>query len=188
MTNSQPAFGELAEPNPTAPRRKNFLPFNPPTFFSLPSIVYFLYNIFTKDINVRRAAKNRRGSRDRIFLPRSECRRPRVSAEPSRKIAFTFSDFVRAGFFLLKWKENFFAGFCSERAGRRDWPLSVFARTARHSSPQPPPAEPSSRGRENFLTATLFLKFPKMSAKNFLKKSRLFIKPSKIVFGFALTE
>ncbi|MBI3685640.1 hypothetical protein HY250_04505 [Candidatus Azambacteria bacterium] len=37
----------------------------------------------------------------------------------------------------------------SRRRGSAD-----FARTARHSSPQPPPAEPSSHGRANFLVAT----------------------------------
>jgi hypothetical protein len=36
-----------------------------------------------------------------------------------KKVFFTIFYFARARFFLLKGKENFFAGLCSERAGRR---------------------------------------------------------------------
>jgi len=35
----------------------------------------------------------------------------------SQQKSFLCFSFARAGFFLLKRKENFFAGFCSERAG-----------------------------------------------------------------------
>jgi len=38
-------------------------------------------------------------------------------ATPQKNTLCSFH-FARAGFFLLKGKENFFAGFCSERAGR----------------------------------------------------------------------
>jgi len=41
---------------------------------------------------------------------------------------------VRARFFLLKGKENFFAGLCSERAGRRGGNAR-----ARRNSPLNPP-------------------------------------------------
>jgi len=46
----------------------------------------------------------------RKFLPasRSKSRRPRISAEPSRKIAFTFLDFARTDF--LEGKGNFLRG------------------------------------------------------------------------------
>jgi len=50
-----------------------------------------------------------------------------------------FSRFARPRFFLLKGKENFFAGFCSERAGRRDF---ASARARRNSPPTPPSASP----------------------------------------------
>jgi len=56
---------------------------------------------------------------------------PRVSAEPSRKIAFTFFDFARARFFLLKGKAIFLRGVPSHgtAAGRSDWNFSeIFAK------------------------------------------------------------
>ena len=64
-------------------------------------------------------------------------RRRSLALATQQKSFLCISDFARAGFFLLKGKENFFAGFCSQRAGRRDWPL-FFARTRRNSPPTPP--------------------------------------------------
>ena len=57
-------------------------------------------------------------------------RRSLPLAAPQKNTLCSFH-FARAGFFLLKGKENFFAGFCSERAWRRAWPL-FFARTRRN--------------------------------------------------------
>ena len=45
--------------------------------------------------------------------------------------------FGRTKFFLLKGKQNFFAGLCSERVGRRGWLLILFARAWRDSPPTP---------------------------------------------------
>src|SRR3990167_7300767 len=47
--------------------------------------------------------------------------------------------FARARFFLLKGKENFFAGFCSERAG---WRGFASARARRNSPHTPLPPRP----------------------------------------------
>jgi len=62
-------------------------------------------------------------------------RRRSLPLAAQQKSFLCISDFVRAGFFLLKGKENFFAGLCSDRARRRGWPLFYFAR-ARRNSPQ----------------------------------------------------
>ena len=61
---------------------------------------------------------------------RKSARRRSLPLATQQKSFLCVSDFARARFFLLKGKENFFAGFCSERAGRRAWPL-FFARTRR---------------------------------------------------------
>src|SRR3989344_1911003 len=68
-------------------------------------------------------------------------RRHSLTLATPQKSFLRIFDFARARFFLprlrrgfggqVKGKENFFAGFCSERAGRRGF----CARTARHSSP-----------------------------------------------------
>ena len=64
----------------------------------------------------------------------------------SQQKSFLCFSFARAGFFLLKGKENFFAGFCSQRAGRRDWPL-FFEREWRNSPHTPLPPFPFGDGR-----------------------------------------
>jgi len=69
-------------------------------------------------------------------------RRRSLPLATQQKSFLCFSWFAHAGFFLLKGKENFFAGFCSQRAGRRAWPL-LFARTRRNSLHTPPSASPS---------------------------------------------
>jgi len=46
-------------------------------------------------------------------------RRRSLMLATQQKSFLCISDFARPRFFLLKGKENFFAGFCSERAGRR---------------------------------------------------------------------
>ena len=51
--------------------------------------------------------------------PRKPARRRSLSLATQQKSFLRFSWFARAGFLFLKGKENFFAGFCSERAGRR---------------------------------------------------------------------
>jgi hypothetical protein len=51
--------------------------------------------------------------------PRKPARRRSLSLATQQKSFLRISDFARAGFFLLKGKENFFAGFCSQRAGGR---------------------------------------------------------------------
>jgi len=56
-----------------------------------------------------------------------------------RKILDTTFYFARARFFLLKGKENFFAGLCSERAGRRGF---ASARARRNSPHTPLPPRP----------------------------------------------
>src|SRR3989344_463819 len=89
-------------------------------------------------------------------------RRRSLPLASQQKSFLYVSDFARAGFFLPrlrrdfggqgKGKENFFAGFCSQRAGRLDWPL-FFART-RRNSPHPPSAV-FLRGRTGFLAAAI---------------------------------
>ncbi len=67
-------------------------------------------------------------------------RRRSLTLASQQKSFLCISDFARARFFLLKGKGIFLLGSALTR-GRR---ATIFARTARHSSPQPPPAEPSS--------------------------------------------
>ena len=69
--------------------------------------------------------------------PRKPARRRSLPLATQQKSFLCISDFERARFFLLKGKENFFAGFCSLRAERRAWPL-FFARTPRNSPPHTP--------------------------------------------------
>ena len=69
-----------------------------------------------------------------------------------------FSRFARPRFFLLKGKENFFAGFCSERAGRRGRPL-FFARARRNSPHTPLPPCPRL-GRRIFLRGDFYFFLP----------------------------
>jgi hypothetical protein len=85
--------------------------------------------------------------------PRKPARRRSLQLATQQKSFLCISDFARAGFFLLKGKENFFVGFCSERAGRRGWPL-FFART-RRNSPHTLPffSAVFLRGRTEFLAA-----------------------------------
>ena len=83
-------------------------------------------------------------------------RRRSLTLATPKKNFVRISDFARARFFLLKGKQNFSLVSCSGRAGWRDWPLFDFARTARHSSPQPPFAV-FLRGRTGFLASLLFL-------------------------------
>src|SRR3989344_3328742 len=83
-------------------------------------------------------------------------RRSLTLAAPQKNTPCSFH-FARAGlvvslsnpFFLLKGKENFFAGFCSQRARRRGWPL-FFARTRRNSPPTPLPPFPCGDGRDSW--------------------------------------
>ena len=79
--------------------------------------------------------------------PRKQARRRSLPLATQQKSFLCISDFARAGFFLLKGKENFFAGFCSQRAGRRDWPL-FFARTRRNSPHTPLPPCSCGDGRK----------------------------------------
>ena len=78
---------------------------------------------------------------------RKPARRRSLPLATQQKSFLCISDFARTGFFLLKGKENFFAGFCSERAGRRDWPL-FFARTRRNSPHTPLPPCSCGDGRD----------------------------------------
>jgi len=64
----------------------------------------------------------------------------------SQQKSFLCFSFARAEFFLLKGKENFFAGFCSLRAGRR----GSNARARRNSPHTPLPPRPRFGG-EKFL-------------------------------------
>ncbi|MFH1145902.1 MAG: hypothetical protein V1707_02990 [bacterium] len=59
-----------------------------------------------------------------------------------KKVFFAIFYFVPARFFLLKEKENFFAGFCSERAERRGF---ASARARRNSPHTPLPPRPCVR-------------------------------------------
>ena len=59
--------------------------------------------------------------------------------------------FAHARFFLLKGKENFFAGFCSERAGRRGF---ASARARRNSPHAPLPPRPRFGYRRNLYFAS----------------------------------
>ena len=65
----------------------------------------------------------------------------RASADTKEKCLLLFG-FARARFFLNMERTFFFGVLPSKFSGR--WRGYSFARTARHSSPQPPPAEPSS--------------------------------------------
>ena len=56
-----------------------------------------------------------------------------------KKVFFAIFYFARPRFFLLKGKENFFAGLCSERAGRRGF---ASARARRNSPHTPLPPRP----------------------------------------------
>ena len=86
-------------------------------------------------------------------------RRSLTLAAPQKNTPCSFH-FARAGlvvslsnpFFLLKGKENFFAGFCSQRARRRGWPL-FFARTRRNSPHTPLPPRPRFSRRRNLYFA-----------------------------------
>ena len=64
---------------------------------------------------------------------------PLASLAVQQKSFLRFFYFARADFFLLKGKENFFAGFCSERAGRRGF---ASARARRNSPHTPLPPRP----------------------------------------------
>ncbi|MDE2439281.1 MAG: hypothetical protein KGN01_07880 [Patescibacteria group bacterium] len=66
----------------------------------------------------------------------------------SQQKSFLCFSFARAGFSLLKGKENFFAGFCSERAGRRGCPQFDFARARRNSPHTPLPPRPRFGGEK----------------------------------------
>ena len=59
-----------------------------------------------------------------------------------KKVFFAIYYFARARFFLLKGKENFFAGLCSCRAGRRGF---ASARARRNSPHTPLPPRPRFR-------------------------------------------
>ena len=65
-------------------------------------------------------------------------RRSLTLATPQKSFLHIFY-FARARFFLLKGKENFFAGLCSERAGRRGF---ASARARRNSPHTPLPPRP----------------------------------------------
>src|SRR3989338_5331383 len=75
---------------------------------------------------------------------------------------FFFFLFSGTFFFLLKGKKNYFAGFCSERAGRRGCSLFVFARAWRNSPQTPLPPRP--RGDDSFFRRNLRLYFAKQNA------------------------
>ena len=104
--------------------------------------------------------------------PRKPARRCSLPLATPQKSFLCISDFARAGFFLprlrrparpfrsgtgggsggqVKGKENFFAGLCSERAGRRAWPL-FFARTRRNSPHTPLPPCSCGDGRKFWRT------------------------------------
>ena len=70
-------------------------------------------------------------------------RRSLTLAIPQKSFLHIFY-FSPARFFLLKGKENFFAGFCSERAGRRGF---ASARARRNSPHTPLPPRPRFRRR-----------------------------------------
>ena len=72
---------------------------------------------------------------------------PRRRSLFRKKVFFAIFDFARARFFLLKGKENFFAGLCPERAGRRGF---ASARARRNSPHTPLPLHPRL-GWQNFL-------------------------------------
>ena len=71
-----------------------------------------------------------------------------------KKVFFAIFYFARARFFLLKGKENFFAGLCSERAGRRGF---ASARARRNSPHTPFPPRPRFGRRRNLRLCTLIL-------------------------------
>ena len=73
-------------------------------------------------------------------------RRSLTLATPQKSFLHIFY-FARPRFFLLKGKENFFAGLCSERAGRRGF---ASARARRNSPHTPLPPRPRL-GWRNFL-------------------------------------
>jgi len=87
--------------------------------------------------------------REPILSERTDAppRRRSLPLATQQKSFLYISDFARAGFFLLKGQENFFAGFCSERAGRRGF---ASARARRNSPHTPLPPRPRFGG-EKFL-------------------------------------
>src|SRR3989344_701821 len=113
--------------------------------------------------------------------PRKPARRRSLPLATQQKSFLRISDFARAVFFLLKGKENFFAGFCSQRAGRRAWPL-FFARTRRNSPHTPLPPFPCSDGR-NFWRRQISFPCPTTRARKSLRNS-LYLQ--FVIFGVAL--
>ena len=101
--------------------------------------------------------------------PRKPARRRSLALATQQKSFLCISDFARAGFFLLKGKENFFAGFCSERAGRRGWPL-FFAREWRNSPHTPLPPCSCGDGRD-FWRRLISFPCPTTRARKSLRNS-----------------
>lgn len=74
-------------------------------------------------------------------------------AVPQKKFSSQFFILRAPDFFFLKGKENFFAGLCSERAGRRG-----FTRLGRGGiPPTPPSAAPSLGLAENFAAGLIII-------------------------------
>ena len=89
-----------------------------------------------------------------------------------KKVFFAIFYFARARFFLLKGKENFFAGLCSERAGRRGF---ASARARRNSPHTPLPPRPRLGWRKFLRRAFGSFPCPSLPARKRLRNSLKFV-------------